>query len=586
MDIVDEIKSRLGIEDVVSQYVQLKKAGRNLKGLCPFHSEKTPSFVVSPDKQICHCFGCNKGGDIFAFIEEVEGVTFAEALEVLADRAGVKMDASKHKKKESKSVKDEYFKAHDLACEFFEKQLHHTNDGQKVLEYLFKRGLTDDTIREFRIGFAPDKYDELHPYLLKKGISKNILLKSGLIAAKNLAAENVYDKYRSRLIFPIFDYLGRVCGFGGRALKKDQAPKYLNSPENMIYSKSKVLYGLSHAKKYVKEQDRLVLVEGYFDVVLPYQAGVKTIAASSGTAVTSEQVRLVKRMTRNVVSCFDNDSAGFEASKRAFFLFQAEGIDLKVVFGLDEKDPADFVHEGKGDFAALIEKARDFVSVFIEKLLVDNDAGTLVGRKKVLSEILPCLDAMPVSSRDFFVRELAAKLKIAENHLYAELENFKLPTDHPARVAGGESSETIAAKFSAEDMVMALLLEYPFLFAALADVLKIEDFGEGVKSVYKALTDQYNSARDNFEAWNFDKGFLADNKEKIDVLRLYAEERYQGFSEESLEIELEKLVDKTVKDRKALKLKEIQNKIKSAEEAGKNEEISLLLREQQALLGG
>ena len=187
-DYVEEIKMKLGIYDVVSQYVQLKKAGRNYKGLCPFHGETTPSFVVSPEKQICHCFGCGRGGDVFTFVQDLEGVSFPEALELLADRAGVKIDKKEVKKSgPSKSVKDEYFRAQDLACEFFEEQLHKTNDGKKVIEYLKRRGLTEDTIKKFRLGFAPDSYDALYPLLLKKGVSQDILIQSGLAAQKNLA---------------------------------------------------------------------------------------------------------------------------------------------------------------------------------------------------------------------------------------------------------------------------------------------------------------------------------------------------------------------------------------------------------------
>jgi DNA primase len=264
-DPVDEIKSRLSIEELVSSYVQLKKAGRSYKGLCPFHSEKTPSFVVSSEKQICHCFGCNKGGDIFTFIQEVEGISFPEALRLLADRVGVKIEENKSKSVSvSKKEKDEFYRAHDLAAEFFEKQLLSSRDGEKVLEYLYKRGLTNETIKEFRLGFAPDSYDSLYPFLLKKGINKDILIQSGLVSAKNLSSDDIYDKYRQRLIFPILDNLGKICGFGGRALKKDQMPKYLNSPENIIYNKSKLLYGLYHSQKAIKEFDKILLVEGYF----------------------------------------------------------------------------------------------------------------------------------------------------------------------------------------------------------------------------------------------------------------------------------------------------------------------------------
>lgn len=583
-DIVDDIKGRLGIEEVVSQYVQLKKAGRNFKGLCPFHSEKTPSFIVSPEKQICHCFGCNKGGDIFAFIQEVEGATFFEAITILADKAGLKIDTAKFCKKEDKSEKNDYYKAHELACEFFEKQLHNTKDGEKVIEYLYKRGLKDETISEFRLGFAPDKFDELHPYLLKKGISKSILLKSGFVTTKTVASDQIYDKYRARLMFPIFDYLGRVHGFGGRALKNDQAPKYLNSPGNIIYSKGKTLYGLYQAKQSIKEHDQIIVVEGYFDVILPYQAGIKNIVASSGTALTEEHVRLIKRMTSNAVTFFDTDDAGFEATKRAYFLFQHENILMKTIGNVVEKDPADFILEKGDSFNDLLKKAPDFVSFFIGKLLERYDVSALDGRRKIMSELLPCYKQMSPTDRDFFVRELASKLKMNEKFLYDEMENCKLPFDHPARFAADISQDASSAKFSLQELILALILENPFLFSDVCDLLQNEDFEEDMKSVYKALTDQYNSSRDKFRSWDFEKGFLAKNSEKLNILRLYAEEKYFGFSEDALQLEMEKLIDKMKKNRRSESLRGIQLKIVDAEKTEDSEKLKELLKEQQELL--
>lgn len=583
-DVVDDIKARLGIEELVGQYVQLKKAGRNFKGLCPFHSEKTPSFVVSPEKQICHCFGCNKGGDIFAFIEEVEGVSFPEALQILGEKVGIKVDEKKLKKGAEKSDKDIYFKAHDLACEFFEKELYKSNDGKKVLDYLYKRGLNEDTIKEFRIGFAPDSYDALYPYLLDKGIPKDILIKSGLVSAKNLAADGVYDKYRARLIFPIFDYFGRVCGFGGRALKKDQSPKYLNSPENKVYNKSKILFGLSHAKKFIKEKDSVLLVEGYFDVIVPYQSGVKNVVATSGTALSDEQAKLIKRLTLSAVTCFDNDSAGFEATKRAYSILHKQGINMRTVDTLDQKDPADFVLEHGAEFEKLIDGARDFVSFFIDKLIKENDVMTIEGRRSVFSAIVPLYSGMSPANRDFFVRELATKLSIKEQFLYEEIENMKLPNDHPARIGGDEVVINKAAKVLLDDMVLSLLLEFPKLFKFAADALTDQDLIDEAKSVYNALTDQYNSARGELERWDFDKGILPSVSDKIQFLRLYAEEVYTNLSEQSLEIELVKLVDRIKKDRGTEKLKDLQRKIAEAEKSENKEEIRKLLEEQQGLI--
>lgn len=579
----EEIKNRLDIVDVVSQYVQLKKVGGNYKGLCPFHNEKTPSFVVSAEKQICHCFGCNKGGDIFSFIQELEGVSFPESLEILADRAGIKIDVDKFRKKEEKNEKDIYFKANELAMAFFEDHLWNTAEGKKVLEYLYKRGLTEETIRKFGLGFAPDSYDSLYPHLLKKGISREILLKSGFVSTKRLTSDEIFDKYRARLMFPIFDYLGKIVGFGGRALKADQSPKYLNSPENLIYNKSKILYGFYQSKQVVKERGKVVLVEGYFDVILPYQSGIKNIVATSGTALTEQHVRLIKRICSDVTSCFDNDAAGFEATKRAYFLLQNAGLLLKTVTGLQIKDPADFIVEKKGNFEELINQAPDFIDFFAEKLLSENDAGVLAGRRKIIKELLPCYYGMSPMERDFFVRKFSVKLNISEKYLYEEMENSKLAKDHPARFVDNPTAPAVS-KIALDELTLALILEYPYLFEKASQLLYISDLNEEMKGVYKALTDQYNSSRDNFGTWDFDGGFLAQVRPKIDILRLYAEERYNGFSQEALSLELGKLVDKIKKEREMLKRNRIVNEMNVAEKNQDNEKVNRLKVELSELI--
>lgn len=580
-DLTDDIKSRIGIEELVSQYVQLKKTGRNLKGLCPFHSEKTPSFVVSPEKQICYCFGCNKGGDIFAFIQELESVSFTEALQILGDKAGIKVDSSKIKKGASKNEKDIYFKAHELACSFFEKELRETSEGKKVLEYLYKRGIKDETITEFRIGFAPDSYDALNSYLLKKGIPRDVLYKSGLVSAKNLADDNIYDKYRARLIFPIFDYFGKVCGFGGRALKKDQAPKYLNSPENMIYNKSKVLYGLSHAKKAVKENDLLVLVEGYFDVILPYQEGVKNVVATSGTALSDSQAKLIKRLTSNVVTCFDNDSAGFEATKRSYFVLRNYDVNVRTVGEMKGKDPADFVCDESGKFDEVVVNAKDFEDFFINKLVDSNNAETISGRAAIIREAMPLYAGMSPVAGDFFMRTLARKLNLKETVLYDELQNLKLRTDHPARLDEKDENNSISgSKLSLSTVFFSLLLEYPFLFSLIKEKLDFDNFDDELKSVYNELSNQYNSAQGEVESWDFSKGVLASLSDKVNFLRLYAENLYGEFPRAVLESELLKLVDRMSEDRRISKLKNIQNEIAEAEKTGDKERLKILLEEQ------
>jgi len=579
---LEDIKSRLDIYTVVSPYVQLKKMGRNFKGLCPFHSEKTPSFIVSQEKQICHCFGCHKGGDIFSFTQEIEGINFPEAVEFLAEKAGIKVEnIKKLKKNEGKSEKDEYFQAHELACQFFEDALYKTNDGKKVLEYLHKRGLTDETIKEFRIGFAPDEYDALYPYLSKKGISKKVMMNSGFATSKTVTDDKIYDKFRARLMFPIYDMIGRMCGFGGRALKEDQVPKYLNSPENIVYNKSKVLYGYSHAKQSIKNEDQVILVEGYFDMIVPYQAGVKNIVATSGTALTSDHVRLLKRITNKVITCFDTDNAGFEATRRAYSLLQKQEIDVKVLEVVGEKDPADYVLKHGEKFKELVNDSKDFFSFYIDKLLSKNDLETSAGRKGVLKETLPLLKEMSSTSRDYCVREFAKKLNVSEKSLYDDINRFELPLNHPAR----EDVPVDSKKILLEEMVLGLLMQYPVLFPDIVDKLEQNCFSlDYVKDVYNDLVRQYNSTRENFRNWDFEEGFLAHYREKLNIVVLYVEDSYGMFSEEALKDELKKLVDKMKNDFKAKRLKEIHLKIAEAEKNEDKQVLLELLGEQQRLL--
>lgn len=575
-DYAEEIKARLGIYEVVSQYVQLKKAGHNYKGLCPFHSEKSPSFVVSPEKQICHCFGCNKGGDIFTFVQELEGVSFVEAMEMLADQAGVKIEKKQVKQKAAdKSVKDPYYEAHELAATFFQEQLHGTEDGKKVLDYLHRRGLEDDTIKEFRIGFAPDAYDQLNPLLLNKGIPKEVLLTSGLAANKTIGDERIYDKYRSRLMFPIFDQLGKICAFGGRALKADQQPKYLNSADNPIYNKSRVLYGLYHAKPEIKREGKVVIVEGYFDVLLPYQAGVKNIVATSGTALTEDHVRMLKRLTTEVVTCFDADGAGFEATKRAYFLLSAQDINVKTVSDFGGKDPADYVRVNGAKFSDLIKSAEDFVMVFVGKLLAENDKKTLAGRKEILTQAMPVYKRISPALRDFFIKDLSLKLDVKEQFLYDEIAIYKLPVNHPAR-----SEEAKKNKFSLEQILIGLFLEYPQIFR---DDLS-EKFSGSFLEIYNILRNQYQANGGPVKVWDFSGADFSPFKTEIDVLRLYIEEFYGGFTEKTLGLELQKLVDKSLEERRIKQLDDIHQQIEKAEKDGDANSLKRLLQEQLTLM--
>ncbi|MBD3331160.1 DNA primase [Candidatus Peregrinibacteria bacterium] len=581
-DTVEDIKSRLGIVDIVSQYVQLKKTGNSYKGLCPFHNEKTPSFVVSPEKQICHCFGCGKGGDIFSFIQEIEGINFIEALQVLADRAGIKIEKKSGKNVASKSEKDEFFKAHELACEIYEHELFHSNDGKKVLSYLYKRGLNEETIKEFKIGFAPDSFDKVYPQLIKKGISKNVLIKSGLVSSKNLASDNIYDKFRKRLMFPIFDHLGRICGFGGRALSKEQMPKYLNSPENVIYNKSKVLYGFSHAKKHIKSEDRIILVEGYFDVILPYQEGIKNVVATSGTALTEAQVKFIKRFTKNTITCFDGDKAGIKATIRAYSLLKAQDFEIKSLSIINGKDPADAVTTDKEGFIKMLKEAPSFLEYIIEDMLRNNNKNSFEGRNRIVKEFLPYLKELNSVESDHYIRLLASKLNLNEDILYDEIKKFKLPIDHPAREH--QTPHMSNYKMSLEETMFSLILEFPLLAEIFFEKVTEEDISSEFKRLYKLLSNQYNCNRTKFEAWDFSIADYKEEKERINRLLLFAESRYGNFPKDTLSEEVTMLISRFKDERKTKSLKDLEMQIAQAEKNGEESKLLELLSLQQELL--
>lgn len=588
-DLVSEIKARLSIEDVVSSYVQLKKAGRSFKGLCPFHNEKTPSFIVSPEKQIAYCFGCHKGGDIFKFIEEAEGVDFVEAMRILADKAGIKVETSDFKKSKGEtSIKDELFNVHEKACQFFEDQLGEKS-AKEILSYLEKRKITKDTIKEFRIGFSGDSPDGLYKFLIKKGFKHDVIVKSGLIASGDISSRDVFDKFRYRLMFPIFDYMGRVIGFGGRALKEDQNPKYLNSPETMIYSKGKVLYGLSHAKKDIKENDRVVIVEGYFDLISLYQAGVKNVVASSGTALTSEQVRLIKRFTKNVVSCFDTDSAGIEATKRAYAVLQEFDMGIKVL-QMDKKfkDPADFVLEkgkdSKEEFLKMVGESIDFMEFYSKFLRQNLDVRTLEGRRKFLDEMVPLVKISGSGARtDYYVRMLARDLDMKEKFLYDEIENFKVLRESE-RMRGIVVNVPRKAGLDVGAVIVALCLEYPKVFEIVKNAVEESDFDGEIKDIYIEMLRQYNPSATSKKNWDFEGEKLACISYKVAFLSLFAEEKYGEFSEESVEIEIEKLIDRVKENRRMHKRIAVEKALKDAESKGDEKQKKILLEEFRKLL--
>jgi len=581
VDAVQEIKAKLSIEDVVRQYVQLKKAGRSLKGLCPFHAEKSPSFVVSPERGIAYCFGCHKGGDIFAFVQEIEGVDFVDALKLLAERTGIELQKYETHKNIPKGEKDFLLNVHERVARFYEEQLWNTPDGKKVLEYVFKRGITEETVKKFHVGFAPDSFDTTFSMLLKEGFTKKMLLSSGLALTRETTVDSIYDRFRGRLMFPITDHMGRIVAFGGRALKKDQEPKYLNSPETAIYHKSNVLYGFSFAKPSIKEKKSAILVEGYMDMIAAFQAGLTNVVATSGTAMTVQQLRHLQPFVDTLYLCFDMDNAGQEAARRAFDLTQEFDFTIRVITLPEGKDIAEYAKTHADQLSAVVSGAATYGDYFYGKLFQTYGTEDIMSKRKILQEFYPFLSSLKSSiQKDEYIRRFAHDFHLNENQIYDELKNFKLPTNHPARRYSGLDApvQHKAAKFSADSLLLGFLIEFPRIANLLRDRLTEEYFSDELKPIYKVFADQYNG-----QGIQEVKDFLAslphDQAEKASLLSLCIHEIYGEVGEEAAEHEMKVLIDKVLKTFVHTRRNEIQQKIEAAEQEGRKDDYLRLLQE-------
>lgn len=440
MNDTELIKDKIDIADLVGEYVQLKPAGMNKKGLCPFHHEKTPSFMVNSERQRWHCFGCAKGGDIFSFIEEIEGLEFIEALKFLASRAGVQLtntreDVNKSQKNRSKDINVE-------AARFFHNVLIKLPGAWRAREYLAGRGVKPETIEAWQIGFIPGQWDLLTQYLFKKGYSIDDLVAAGLTIKRDnsvdqtnlpisAAGRGFYDRFRGRIMFPIWDIHGTVVGFTGRVLVETEhsGGKYVNTPQTLVYDKSRVVFGLNFAKQEIKKKNLTVLVEGQMDVVACHQAGMTNVVATSGTALTEAQVALLKRYSNNLAIAFDADTAGVAAAKRGIDVALTLGMNIRVI-RIPEgagKDPDECLKKNSAVWLSAVDNAQDIMEWYFTKAFAGKDIHTPKDKQKIVNELIPEIQRIPYAvERDHWLRELASKLAVDVSVLREDIDRFKL----------------------------------------------------------------------------------------------------------------------------------------------------------------
>ncbi|MGE5308589.1 MAG: DNA primase [Deltaproteobacteria bacterium] len=453
--VLEQILSRVDIVEVVSEHLPLKRSGRNFKACCPFHHEKTASFMVSPDKQIYHCFGCGAGGNAFNFLMQYERLEFPEAVDRLARKAGVVIPEKHRQGTNGQSAL--LHKALELASGYFQERLF-APEGKQARAYLAKRGVLPDTARLFKLGFATDQWDGLIRYLRSKDVTLAVMEKAGLVLPKDNGG--YYDRFRGRLTFTITNMKSEVVGFGARILGKGE-PKYLNSPETQVYVKGKNLFNLNLAKEELRNTDSLVLVEGYMDCLIPYQAGIRNICASCGTALTSDQARLIRRFTENVVVLYDGDSAGQTATLRSLDIFIEEKMNVRIAALPEGEDPDTFVRKNGADaLKTLIAGAEDLFDYKLRLLRLRHDEKKPEGLRKITAELLPTIKKIPdaVLIGDY-IKKLAERLKSSEEALYAELRKVKEETPYAYRgmepavrqTAGVNPTEMLFVKLMMEE---------------------------------------------------------------------------------------------------------------------------------------
>ncbi len=464
MGVIDEVKQRTDIVDIISQYTTLTKSGRTFRGLCPFHSEKHPSFFVYPEQQSWHCFGaCNTGGDVFSFIMKKQGIDFGEALRLLAQRAGVAIPSRFEPGAESEE-RQRLYQVNQAAALYFHNLLLDSPAGEKARSYVIGRGFTPKTIADFQLGFSPNSWEGLKQYLMDRGYAQNELLTAGLIIEAE--AGKTHDRFRNRLMFPICDARGRITGFGARVLD-DSLPKYINSPQTPIFDKSGSLYGINLAKDAIRQQDLAVIVEGYMDVITAHQNGFPNVVASMGTSVTEKQVSALKRLTKNITLALDADAAGDEASLRAVGYENTLDAEVKVIILPRGKDPDDVIKEDAKAWEKLLREALPVVDYTFNMVTSELDLTTAKGKSSAVDKLLPIIAEIKDDIRQaHYLQKLAHLLKVSERSIEAALTRIR---PRPGRGRAEEPKQEVATHLHPllsspiEEYCLALLLQHPEL---------------------------------------------------------------------------------------------------------------------------
>lgn len=576
-DIIDRIRDQSDIVGIVSEYVTLKKTGQNYTGLCPFHTEKTPSLVVSPAKRIFHCFGCGAGGNVFTFLMKYNNLSFSEAVKALANKLGIDLPAPKGPGKEEAGESELMARLNSLTAGYFHGCLLKDKEAEVAQRYMDGRGISKETIKRFNIGYSLNSWDALVRYLALQKIPLPLAEKAGLVIKKN-KGEGFIDRFRGRIIFPIYDILGRVIGFGGRVID-ESVPKYLNSPETPLYTKGKSLYCIDRIKDAVNKEGYLIIVEGYLDAIALHQAGIENVVATLGTAITSNHIQLIKRFSEEVLLVFDPDPAGIRAALRGLGGFVEGGLTVRVVSLPEGEDPDSFIRsQGKEAFYKRAEMAEKLFNFALKETL--KGAGKDIESKvRAAEEALNLILRIPNSiERAYYIKRASETLGVEEGLLF---EEFKKKRERPKIPLNSKPSVTIPLskrQEKAEEILIHLLLHNKISPGEVIKEIEEEDFTD------PRMRQVFRSAIDSFDrAGTVKLTRLIENEKDSEINGIITELSLRGVDYDDINKTCRDCLYRVKNNKIKKELEEIQKKIVLAEKGNEIELITHLLQEKQRM---
>lgn len=578
MDQKDEIKQKLDIVDVVGSYVPLKKSGRNYKAVCPFHSEKTPSFMVSPELQIYKCFGCGASGDVYSFVEEIEGVDFSRAIEILAERAGVKL--VRRVADTQAELRKSIYRINELSARFYNYLLLEHKSGKRAFSYLIKdRKIKKETIKEFLLGYAPDNWDSLYKFLLSKGIKDTDMVASGVIIKKERGIGFV-DKFRGRVVFPLISVDKKIVGFTGRTTL-DRKPKYLNTSETPVFHKTSFLYGLDKNKVSIKKEGA-VFVEGQMDLISAWQEGIKNLVTVSGTSLTDNQLRILSRYTKDVTFSFDSDFAGVSASLRAIELAEKQGFNIKIAIVPEPyKDIDELIHADLSLAKNVLKDAVSAYDFFLVTALKRNNKKTALGKKKIMEELVPVFSKITNQVvLDHYVKEVASELNLSLETAFSLFKRGTVKEDKNYEFVEESDQVFPIDKRKPEAHFIALLLKVP-VGSAKEQVTKLKpkDFlNDEVRDIFEKIKEYIKDRKTEINIKSLLSKLDEGEQKLVSDLFLWDIEGLDEDKKIILERDLEGTVQRIKMDATKRELSELTERIKLAEKENNSKELDSLTK--------